>query len=199
MNWCFRVFNLLSTGKSELVWRFNLENLVFLRHGYICFITGVSNQATIRLNKCLKKVKKLFTVNFFLSIMALHLYCKGWQRVLLQLSRSLGVFITLLLFSSVRLHSMFRWTVGCQCPGSGYCVWAHYGCLMSWSTQCCPATAVPDRISWTQKYPALSALPWLTALSSRRPPWKLSLDVQTFLVTSAVVLNIICKINLEFH
>ena len=59
------MFQLVTTGKSELVWRFNLENLVFLRHGYICFITGVSNQATIRLNKCLKRVKKLFTVNFF--------------------------------------------------------------------------------------------------------------------------------------
>ena len=27
------MFQLVTTGKSELVWRFNLENLVFLRHG----------------------------------------------------------------------------------------------------------------------------------------------------------------------
>ena len=27
------MYQLVTTGKSELVWRFNLENLVFLRHG----------------------------------------------------------------------------------------------------------------------------------------------------------------------
>ena len=33
-----------------------------------------------------------------------------------------AIIITLLLVSSVRLRSMFSWTVGCECPGSGFCV-----------------------------------------------------------------------------